>query len=289
MSHPAPEDLSGRSVLITGASSGIGKATAAALAGAGADVVITARDPSRGRQAATDIERAGGRAVQLRMLDLARMTSVVGFSERFLAERDRLDVLVLNAGTFSTDRKVTEDGFELMFQVNHLAHFLLTRRLLGVLRASVPSRVVVVGSVAHKRGRLDWKDLQSEAAYRGMTVYATSKLANVLFARELARRLEGTGVTVNSLHPGTVRSGWGADGDARGLLALGLRLARWAFLSPDHGARTVVHLAASDAVKGHTGGYYTRCRPSKPARPGRDDDAARRLWEASEQLVAPWL
>lgn len=284
-----PEDLTGKTVLITGGNSGIGKAAATALAGMGARVIITARDMGRGQDAVADIRRdSGGGNVDLGHLDLARMASVRDFAAAFLADEPRLDVLVLNAGIMSTRRQVTDDGFELMFQVNHLAHFLLTRLLEQRLIASAPSRVVVVASVAHKRGVLDFDDLQSEHGYRAMRVYATSKLANVLFASELARRLAGTGVTVNSLHPGTVRTGWGADGDTSGLLKLGLRLARWAFLNPEQGARTVVHLAASDEVEGHSGGYYVRSRPRQPASQARDCQAARRLWEISEKLIAPW-
>jgi NAD(P)-dependent dehydrogenase (short-subunit alcohol dehydrogenase family) len=281
-------DLTGKTILITGGNSGIGKAAATRLAGMGARVIITSRDPQRGESAVRDIERASGRPAEVRPLDLARMDSVREFADAAVRDCDRLDVAVLNAGIMSTERRVTEDGFELMFQVNHLGHFLLTRLLQPLLEASAPSRVVVVASVAHKRGRLDFDDLQSERSYRGMRVYATTKLANVLFAAELARRLEGTGVTANSLHPGTVRSGWGADGDTRGLLPLGLRLARWAFLSPEQGARTVVHLAAADTVEDRSGGYYARSRLLRPAPRGRDRDAARRLWELSEELVAPW-
>ena len=281
-------DLSGQTILVTGANSGIGKAAATQLAGLGARVVITARDERRGAQAVADIAHDSGGTAEVRSLDLARMQSVVEFATAFRTDHDRLDVLILNAGIMSTQRRITEDGFELMFQVNHLGHFLLTRLLQPLLEVSAPSRVVVVASVAHKRGRIDFDDLQSEKHYGGMTAYATSKLANVLFAAELARRLDGSGVTANSLHPGTVRTGWGADGDARGLLDLGLRLARWAFLSPEQGAQTVVHLAASPSVAGDSGGYYVRSRPRLPAAHARDPHAARRLWEVSERLVAPW-
>jgi NAD(P)-dependent dehydrogenase (short-subunit alcohol dehydrogenase family) len=283
--HP---DLTDKTILITGGNSGIGKAAATALAGMGARTIITARDMQRGEQAVDDIVRDSGGTAEQRSLDLARMESVRSFAGAFLAEVGRLDVLVLNAGIMSTERKVTEDGFELMFQVNHLGHFLLTRLLQPLLISSAPSRVVVVASVAHKRGTLDFDDLQSERSYRGMRGYATSKLANVLFAAELARRLGGTGVTVNSLHPGTVRTGWGADGDTSGWLDVGLRLARWAFLSPEQGARTVVHLAADDDVADRTGGYYVRMHRRRPAPAARDPQAARRLWEVSEELVAPW-
>jgi retinol dehydrogenase-14 len=280
-------DLTGRTVLITGANSGIGKATAAILAGQGAGVTITSRNRDRGEAAAGDIRReAGGRgSVSVGDLDLARLSSVRAFAEQFRAEHPRLDVLVLNAGLTLARREVTEDGFEMQLQVNHLGHFLLTHLLLDRLRSSAPARVVVVASVAHKAGGIDFDDLQLEHSYSGMRAYGRSKLANVLFTRELARRLEGTGVTVNAMHPGTVRTGWGGDGDAGFLLALGIRMASWAFLSPHKAGLRVAYLAAGTDVEGLTGGYYVRNRLTDPAPAGRDDDAARRLWEVSEQLL----
>ena len=280
-------DLSGRTVLITGGNSGIGKATATALARAGAAVVITARDATRGREAVTDIARdAGNGSVEVRNLDLARLSTVRSFAEGFLADHPRLDVLILNAGLTAAKRQVTDDGFELLFQVNHLGHFLLTRLLQDRLVASAPARVVVVASSSHRQaGPLDFDDLQSERNFLGLRAYARSKLANILFARELARRLDGTGVTVNALHPGTVRTGWGADGDAGRLLTVGLTLARWWFLSPEQGADTAVYLAASPEVEGSTGGYYVKRRLRQPAPAARDDEAARRLWEVSAALL----
>ena len=286
MSAPALPDLSGRTILITGANSGIGKATAAALARAGADVVITARNPQRGEEAAEEIRSSARGTVEVRELDLARLESVRSFAKSFLSDHPRLDVLILNAGLTTAKREVTEDGFEMHFQVNHLAHFLLTHLLRERLLESAPARVVVVASSSHRQaGKLDFDDLQSENSYIGLRVYAKSKLANVMFARELARRLEGTGVTVNSVHPGTVRTGWGGDGDAGRVLSLGLKLARWWFLSPEQGAATSIYLAASPEVEGKTGGYYARRRLQQPAPAARDDAAARRLWEVSEELL----
>lgn len=286
MSAAALPDLSGRTILITGGNSGIGKATAAALARGGAGVVITARNLQRGEEAAEEIRSTARGTVEVRELDLARLESVRSFAKSFLADHPRLDVLILNAGLTTAKREVTEDGFEMHFQVNHLAHFLLTHLLRERLIESAPARVVVVASSAHRQaGKLDFDDLQSEKGFIGLRVYARSKLANVMFARELARRLDGTGVTVNSVHPGTVRTGWGADGDAGRLLSLGLFLARWWFLSPEQGAATSIYLAASPEVEGKTGGYYARRRLQEPAPAARDDAAARRLWEVSEQLL----
>jgi NAD(P)-dependent dehydrogenase (short-subunit alcohol dehydrogenase family) len=284
----SPPDLTGRTALITGANSGIGKATATLLAGAGADVVITARDRDKGAAAARDItaEAAGRGTVTVSDLDLARMSSVRDCAQRFLGSHARLDVLILNAGMTSARRRVTDDGFEMLFQVNHLGHYLLTRLLLDRLEASTPSRVVVVASVAHQRGRLNFDDLHHELRYTGMGAYGASKLANVLFAQELARRLQGLSVLVNALHPGTVRSGWGDDGDAGFWLTLGLRIARPFFLSPRRAGLRVVQLATEADT---TGGYYRRGRLTPPAPHARDPEAARRLWEVSEQLVTPWL
>ena len=281
-------DQTGRTVLITGANSGIGKATATALARAGAAVVITARDAQRGVQAVEEIRAAaqGRGSVEVRELDLARLASVRSFAAEFLTDHPRLDVLILNAGLTAAQRTVTEDGFETLFQVNHLGHFLLSHLLRERLVESAPARIVVVSSSSHRQaGALDFDDLQSERGYVGLRAYARTKLANILFARELARRLQGTGVTVNALHPGTVRTGWGADGDAGRLLSLGLFLARWWFLSPEQGARTSVYLATSPEVEGATGGYYVRRRLRRPGANALDDEAARRLWQISEELL----
>ena len=283
-----PPDLEGRTVLITGGNSGIGKATATALTRAGASVVITARNAERGRQAVEEIRTGSGGqgSIQVRALDLARLASVRSCAQDFLAEFPRLDVLILNAGLTAAKRTVTEDGFETLFQVNHLSHFLLTNLLRERLVASAPARVVVVSSSSHRQaGALDFEDLQSERGFMGLRAYARTKLMNVLFARELARRLHGTGVTVNALHPGTVRTGWGGDGEAGAILGLGLKLAKWAFLSPEQGARTSVYLASSPDVEGRTGGYYVRRRLRRPGAAARDDGAAQQLWQVSERLL----
>jgi NAD(P)-dependent dehydrogenase (short-subunit alcohol dehydrogenase family) len=273
-------------VLITGGNSGIGKASATALAARGARVVITSRDRSRGQRAMLEIrQKSGSMSVGVMDLDLAALESVRSFADNFLARAPRLDVLVLNAGIYAAQRRLTDDGFELMFQVNHLAHFLLTRMLLPRLLQSAPSRIVVVASSSHRQaGPLNFDDLQAEHTFAGLKTYAQTKLCNVLFARELARRLDGTGVTANALHPGTVRTGWGMEGDSSGLLRLGLTVARPFFTSPQRAARTTVHLAWSRQAEGITGGYWWR---SRPGRPGRNvtDEAARRLWDVSEELL----
>lgn len=278
--------VDGKTILITGGNTGIGLETAAALAGMGADVILTSRDPARGAAAAQTVrERHPGASVTAMELDLARLSDVRAFAQAFLDGHERLDVLINNAGLMQTKRSVTEDGNETTFQVNHLGPFLLTNLLLDRLKSSAPSRIVNVASTAHRGARIPFDDLTSERGYIGMRVYGWSKLCNILFTRELARRLEGTGVTATCLHPGTVRTGFGMDGDATGLLKLGLALGRPFFLSPAGGAKTTVHLASSPAVEGQSGGYYSRSRRSRPSRAAQDDEAARRLWEVSEQLV----
>ncbi len=281
--------MQGRTVVVTGGNSGIGLETAEALAGMGARVIVTARNADKGRAAVADIVlRLGGHAqVQLVVFDLADLTTVRRGSDEILEQAPRLDVLVNNAGVVLSERHVTVDGFEATFATNHLGPFLLTNLLLDRLRASAPARIVNVASTAHNTARkgIPFDDLQSKKRYRGMRVYGESKLANILFTLELARRLAGTGVTANALHPGTVRTGYGADGDARGFLALGIKVAKPFFLSPAKGARTSIYLASSPAVEGVTGEYFDKCKPAKPRRWAQDAEAAQRLWQVSEELV----
>lgn len=277
--------MRGRTVLVTGANTGIGLETAAGLAAMGAKVVLTARDPAKGSAAVTEIRsRHPDADVDVMQLDLARLDDVRRFAREFNERSLQLHVLINNAGLILGDRQVTEDGFESTFQINHLAPFLLTHLLLDTLKASAPSRIINVASAAHRGGKLDFDDLQSERGYRMMRAYGTSKLCNILFAKELARRLDGTGVTAFSLHPGTVRTKFGQDGDAKGYFAFGARISGWIFLSPEKGARTSIHVASADIEK-HSGGYFQSSKLHKPSAAARDDEAARRLWEVSEQLV----
>jgi NAD(P)-dependent dehydrogenase (short-subunit alcohol dehydrogenase family) len=280
-------DMTGKTVVITGGNSGIGLETAVALAGAGAKTIITARDPERGKAATEDIRARSGGDVDLVLFDLGSFASIRAGAAEILDRCPRLDVLVNNAGVVLTDRRETSDRIEATFGINHLGPFLLTNLLLDRIKASAPARIVNVSSTAHQspRAGIDFDDIQATRGYRGMQVYGRSKLANIYFTTELARRLEGTGVTVNALHPGTVATGYARDGDARGWLAIGVKIGKPFFLSPERGARTSIYLASSPEVEGVTGKYFVKCKPRQPSKAARDDEAARRLWEISEQLV----
>ena len=280
--------MNNKTVIVTGGNSGIGLETAVGLARLGANVIITARDAERGKQAVADIKaRSGSDTVDLAVFDLGSLASTRAGAAELLDRCPRIDVLVNNAGVVLTERRETIDGFESTFAINHLGPFLLTDLLLDRIKASAPARIVNVASSAHKGARngLDFGDLQATNGYRGMRVYSQSKLANILFTKELARRLEGTGVTVNAVHPGTVRTGYGRDGDSTGLLRIGLAIGSRFFLSPEKGADTSVYLASSPDVADITGEYFVKRKVRQPSGAARDADAARKLWAASEELV----
>lgn len=280
--------MQGKTVLITGGNSGIGKETAVALARLGATVVFTSRDPVKGEQAAADIRRRSGADVALMALDLASFASIRAFAAAFLERYDGLHVLVNNAGLILSERTETEEGFETTFGVNHLGHFLLTGLLLDRIKASAPARIVNVSSRAHRYARngLDFDDLQSTKGYGGLRAYGRAKLANLYFTRELARRLEGAGVTVNALHPGGVATGFAGHGDVRAPFSWLYLLARPFLRSAENGAETSIYLASAPEVDGVSGRYFADSKETEPTRIAQDDDAARRLWEASEALIS---
>jgi NAD(P)-dependent dehydrogenase (short-subunit alcohol dehydrogenase family) len=278
----APRLLDGRVCLVTGATSGIGAATASELARLGARVVIVGRDAGRCAGAVARIRRAGGLAEAL-VADLSSQASVRALAASFGRRHDRLDVLVNNAGAYFARRQLSADGVELTFALNHLGPFLLTLLLLDRLGASASARVVNVSSVAHEGLRLDFDDLQAERRYDRLEAYGRSKLANLLFTYELARRLEGMRATANALHPGSVATHLGAD---RGWLRVRLRnLVRRGLLDPERGARTTVHVASAPELEGVTGRYFTDCREARSSEASRDPAAGARLWAASEQLT----
>jgi retinol dehydrogenase-12 len=274
--------MKGKVCVVTGATSGIGKAAAAALANLGAQVVLVGRDRSRGEAAAAEIGAVSTVPPKVEIADLASMEQVRELAGR-LASLERIDVLINNAGLVLGEHRVTKDGFEHVFAVNHLAPFLLTNLLLPKLTESAPARVITVTSDAHSAAKLDLDDPNLEHGWDSWRSYANSKLANILFTRELARRLDGTGVTANCAHPGVVRTGFGREG--KPMLRLGTTLARPFFLSPERGADTIVYLASSPEVAGETGGYYVKRQRREPSAAARDDAAARKLWDISAKMT----
>lgn len=275
--------MKGKTVLITGATSGIGRETALGLAGMGAELVMLVRNESKGAAMVREIRERTGNAESVCInCDLASLGSVREAAQEFKSKFDRLDVLIDNAGLVIGKRRVTVDGYEQTFQVNHLSHFLLTKLLLDVLKSSAPSRIVVVASEAHEGAHLDLDDLMLEKGYSAFKAYGRSKLANLLFCFELARRLEGTGVTANCLHPGVVRTHFG-----RGLGGVsGLYPILYPFMkSARRGAITPIYLASAPEVAGITGKYFSGKRVRSSSKESRDREMARRLWEESEELT----
>jgi NAD(P)-dependent dehydrogenase (short-subunit alcohol dehydrogenase family) len=275
--------VEGKRVVITGATGGIGLAAAEALAARGAAVAIVARSPDRARLAVERIAAGGGTTVDVLDADLASQASVRRLATEVLDRYPAVDVLINNAGAVNTSRHVTEDGIELTWAVNHLAPFLLTTLLLERLRESAPARVITTTSDAHRPARIPFEDLGAERAYRlqGFTRYAETKLANILFTAELARRLAGSDVTANCVHPGLVATGFNKNNGL--LMRIGMTLVRPLARSPARGADTVVWLADAPDIPGESGGYFVDRRLVTPSPAAQDVDAARRLWEVSEQ------
>jgi NAD(P)-dependent dehydrogenase (short-subunit alcohol dehydrogenase family) len=277
--------LVGKTCLVTGATHGIGLATARALAALGARVLIHGRDPTLGKRAVADIGRSTRNwDVSFVRADFSSLAEVRNLAAEIDSTVPKLDVLVNNAGLMSASRAWTADGYEITFAVNHLAPFLLTNLLLDKLKRSAPARIVIVASEAHRRVKLDFDDLMNVRTPSAMRAYGRSKLANLLFARELADRLRGTGVTVNALHPGVVNTHLFNNSSALVRVAAAT-LGKWFLISPQEGAKTSVYLASSPEVAGKTGGYYRRCKPASPSRAAQNDADAHRLWEISARLV----
>lgn len=276
--------MSHRIALLTGATQGIGRVAASAIAPSFGTVVLVARDEKRGRETVAEVERAAPKTkVELLLGDLSLQADVRRVAAEFRARHAQLHLLVNNAGAIFEDRQLTSEGIERTLALNHLAYFLLTHELLDVLKASAPARVVSVASGAHKYalGGIQWDDLQSQR-YQSLITYGHSKLCNILFSNELARRLEGTGVTSNSLHPGAVSTGFGRNN--RGLFSYAIRFAQLFMLTAEEGADTIVYLATSPEVEGTTGKYFYKRKAKSATKWARDPEAAARLWKVSAEL-----
>lgn len=274
--------MQGKTVVITGATSGIGAVAARRLAEQGARIVIVARDRHRAEETLRELRAANAARTHTAFYaDLSRLREMRRVAAEIAAAESRIDVLVNNAGLIATRNEKTEDGLELMFATNHLSYFVLTHLLLERLRAAGGGRIVSTASEAHRRARLDFDRLQDQ---KGTSGYGTTKLCNILFTRELARRIAGTGVTANCLHPGFVATRFGDN--TTGPLRTGLAIAKRLFaLPPEEGAKTMVYLASSAQVNGRSGGYYDRCAAAEPSRAAQSDGDAKRLWELSVKLT----
>ena len=283
--------MHGKVIVITGATSGIGQVAAERLAGMGARMVLVARDTGRGERALARLyERTPGIAHSIHYADLSRLGEMKRVAAEIAAAEPRIDVLINNAGALFNARQVTEDGLERTFATNHMAYVVLTRGLRDRLIASAPARVISTASDAHRRAALDFDDLQSATGYRGFKVYGRSKLCNILFTRELARCLAGTGITANCLHPGFVATRFGDE--SGGLFSYVVRIAKaLAAISPEKGADTLVYLASSPAVASVSGGYFYKRRLTTPSEEAQAAGAATRLWSETARLagiVSDW-
>lgn len=277
--------MDGKVVVLTGGTSGIGLVAAVELARRGARIVLVARDRGRAAQAMADLARAGpGLAHRALHADLASMGEVRRVAAEIAAAEPRIDVLINNAGALFNRRLLSPDRLEMTFALNHMAYFVLTEGLMRILAGSAPARIVNTASSAHRGAALDFDDLQSERVYSGFKAYGRSKLCNILFTRELARRLEGSGVTANCLHPGFVATRFGDR--SGGLVQMLMPIAKLGAVSPREGARTLVHLASSPDVAAMSGLYFYRDKPDTPSPEAQDGAAAARLWAESERLEA---
>ena len=277
-------DMTGKVCLVTGGNSGIGKATALGLAKLNGTVVIVSRDKDKGEAAQLEIRaQSGNKNIDSMVCDLSSQDSVRELAHDFSGRYKRLDVLDNNAGIFLPKRVQTVDGLEATFETNHLGHFLLTNLLLDLLKKSAPSRVINVTSWAHRGAEIDFEDLQGEKKYSGYHAYSQSKLANVLFTYQLAKMLNGTGVTVNCLHPGVVRTGFGKD--QGGLMNILVHIGSPFMMSPEGAAKAVVYLATSPELEGVSGKHFSKSKETKSSDESYDASSAERLWNVSAELT----
>jgi NAD(P)-dependent dehydrogenase (short-subunit alcohol dehydrogenase family) len=273
--------------LVTGANSGTGKATALDFAKRGMHVVMLCRSEVRGQKALEEIRKISGGDVELMLCDLADFSSIQSFCDTFKSKFERLDILVNNAGVITLDRRETKNGLELQFGVNHMGHFLLTTSLLPLIKQTNGARIVVVASGAHKVGSIHFDDLGMVKGYNVVAAYGRSKLCNVLFTKELAKRLKGSGVTVNCLHPGAVGSNMGVDRDT-GFGRTVMKLLRPFFLTPEEGAATAIYVATSPDCVDISGEYFVKCKVAKTAKQANDRQLAEKLWKVSEGILNQW-
>ncbi|XP_008293502.1 retinol dehydrogenase 12-like [Stegastes partitus] len=279
------EQLNGKTVLITGANTGIGKETAKDLAKRGAKVIIACRDMEKGQEALKEIiETSGSDNVKCMKLDLSDTKSIREFAEAINRDEPKLNILINNAGVMICPYGKTADGFETQIGVNHMGHFLLTYLLLDLIKRSAPARIVTVSSVAHGWGSINLDDINSEKSYDKIKAYSQSKLANVLFTRSLAKRLEGTGVTTYSLHPGAVKTD--LQRHVSGFLYVVMMVTKPFFKNPAQGAQTSIYCAVEPSLANETGQYYSDCAPTSPSSAAQDDDMAQKLWELSCRMLS---
>jgi NAD(P)-dependent dehydrogenase (short-subunit alcohol dehydrogenase family) len=277
-------NMEGKVVVLTGGTSGIGQVAAEAIAAMGARMLLVARDRVRSEGALERLRRQStGAEHRVYFADLSRLADTKRVANEIAAAEPHIDVLINNAGAMFSRRQVTEDGLELTLATNHVSYFVLTHFLRERLIGAAPARIINTASDAHRNARLDFDDLQSEKGYRGFAVYSRSKLANILFTRELARRLKGTGVTANSLHPGFVATRFGDNNGGFTSSVIGF-LKKFA-LTPEKGAETIIYLAASDEPAAITGKYFHKCEVVNPSKQAQDDEAAKRLWQETERLA----
>ena len=277
-------DLTGKTCILTGANSGIGKATALELAKMGARLVMVCRDREKGEAAQREIiAESKSNNVELMIADLSSQESIRRFSSDFQKTHEKLELLINNAGVYLTKRLTTPDGLEATLATNLLGPFLLTNLLLRVLKAGAPSRIVNISSDAHEGIRMNFEDLQSEKKFSGWQAYGQSKLGMILFTHELSKRLAGTGITVNSVHPGVVRTHFAKNNG--GLIALGFRIIGVFFISPSTSANRVLYVATSPDLTNVSGKYFSKMREERSSRESYDDPSAERLWQVIERLT----
>ncbi|MFN8578324.1 MAG: SDR family oxidoreductase [Candidatus Sericytochromatia bacterium] len=278
-------NLDGKICIVTGANSGVGKVTALELAKMGAEVIMVCRNQKKGEEALDEILiKSKNNKVKLMLCDFSSQKSIRAFVDEFKSKYDKLHILVNNAGLIIPERKLTEDGIELTFAINHIGYFLTTNLLLDLLKNSAPSRIVNVASDAHKAGHINFNDINYENnKYKSMNVYCDSKLANILFTKELAKRLKGTNVTANCLHPGVVNTNFANDyAEKFGFIA---KIVKSFLITPEKGAETQIYLASSSEVEGITGEYFDKKKIKTPSKEARDPEIAEKLWKISERMT----